>query len=382
MSPPGVLQSDTKAAVLSAEGRGAIALVRVWGADASRSLTPHSARCGGASWPRPHRAGSAWDASVRGWGMRSWPWCCQGRFRRSRSSATAGRRRSRWSSTHSTPRVLNRSPPRNGWSGRARSAITAKAAIDLPRAPTVRTAAILLAQAEGALEEELGRIARALPQDVPDALARLDALLERWPVGARLIAGWRVVLAGRPNVGKSHLLNALAGYERAIVDPTPGTTRDVVTVATAFDGWPVELADTAGLRTSLDPIESQGVSLARSRHRAADLVLLVLDRSEPLTEDDRALLAEWPRALRIANKADLPVSWCAAEQGALEVSATRGDGIEPLVATIARRLVPDPPGEGVGVPFRAEQAQALRQVRALLAEGAIDAALHALERLL
>ena len=67
-------------------------------------------------------------------------------------------------------------------------------------------------------------------------------------VGLRLVSGWRVVLAGRPNVGKSRLLNALAGYERAIVDPTPGTTRDVVTVRTALDGWPVELADTAGLR--------------------------------------------------------------------------------------------------------------------------------------
>ncbi len=382
MSPPGVLQSDTKAAVLSAEGRGAIALVRVWG-------------------PEAIRIADAVFRPLRGRGLAEIP---PGRLRVGRIGEGLGDEVVAVVLPGPVPQVeiechggpaavamvldallaegAERAPAAEWVEQTERSVIAARAAIDLSRAPTVRTAAILLAQADGALEEELGRIARALPQDVPDALARLDALLGRWPVGSRLIAGWRVVLAGRPNVGKSHLLNALAGYERAIVDPTPGTTRDIVTVATAFDGWPVELADTAGLRASLDPIESQGVSLARNRHRAADLVLLVLDRSEPLTEDDRALLAEWPRALRIANKADLPASWCAAEQGALEVSATRGDGIEPLVATIARRLVPDPPGEGIGVPFRAEQAQALRQIRALLAEGAIDAALHALGRLL
>ncbi len=103
------------------------------------------------------------------------------------------------------------------------------------------------------------------------------------------------MLAGRPNVGKSRLLNALAGYDRAIVDPTPGTTRDVVTVPAAFDGWPVELADTAGLRSSLDPIEAEGVALARARQRGADLVVVVLDRSEPLERARPRRLARPPR---------------------------------------------------------------------------------------
>ena len=159
-------------------------------------------------------------------------------------------------------------------------------------------------------------------------------------VGLRLIAGWRVVLAGRPNVGKSRLLNALAGYDRAIVDATPGTTRDVVTARTAFEGWPVELADTAGLRPSDDPIEASGVVLARARQGEADLVLVVLDRSEPLTDIDRAIVSEHARGLVVANKCDLPAAWSPGDLDAVAVSAERGDGIEELVATIAQPARP------------------------------------------
>ncbi len=124
------------------------------------------------------------------------------------------------------------------------------------------------------------------------------------------------MVAGRPNVGKSRLLNALAGYERAIVDPTPGTTRDVVTVRTALDGWPVELADTAGLRDSDDAIESAGIALARARQADADLTLLVLDRSEPLTETDLALRADVQEkgGLIIAEQGRSPRGLGAAEQ--------------------------------------------------------------------
>src|SRR5690606_1851021 len=153
------------------------------------------------------------------------------------------------------------------------------------------------------------------------------------------------------------LLNALAGFGRAIVSPTPGTTRDVVTVRTAIDGWPVELADTAGVRTTDDPIEASGVQLARSRHGGADLVLPGLDRSEPLTEADRALIAERPDALIVCNKADLPAAWESEPSWAecAIVSAGRGDGLDALLGAIARRLVPDPPPSGVAVPFRADQ---------------------------
>ncbi len=166
------------------------------------------------------------------------------------------------------------------------------------------------------------------------------------------------MLAGRPNVGKSRLLNALAGYGRAIVDPSPGTTRDVVTVRTAVDGWPVELADTAGLRDPDDAIEAAGIALARARQREADLLLIVLDRSEPWTENDQALIAAARQAgpssvtLTVANKSDLPAAWEPLESKVATISAERGDGIEDLTHALAHRLVPAPPPPGAGVPFR------------------------------
>ncbi len=178
-------------------------------------------------------------------------------------------------------------------------------------------------------------------------------------MGLRLIDGWRVVLAGRPNVGKSRLLNALAGYGRAIVDPTPGTTRDVVTLQTAFDGWPVELVDTAGLREAADEIEASGVSKARSEHAKADLILLVLDLSMPLTEPDHALIQDFPHALRVANKSDLPAAWEPSRVAAMPISAEHGDGLDALMAEIVDRLVPNPPRPGAAVPFRVEQVKYL-----------------------
>lgn len=271
--------------------------------------------------------------------------------------------------------------PPSEWVARINpSRLAAAATLDLTRAPTLRTAETLLEQAGGALDDEIRRILE-MPGDVAEAaLAGLDALIGRSTTGLRLVSGWRVVLAGRPNVGKSALMNALAGYERAIVDPTPGTTRDVVTVRLAMDGWPVELADTAGLRPSDDPIEAAGVALARARQQEADLVLLVLDRSGPITDADRGLLAEHPGALLVASKVDLAAAWEPTTLEALPVSAERGDGIETLLAAIAARLVPDPPPAGVGVPFRPEQLRALVRARRLVAGGRREAAIRWLGR--
>ncbi len=257
------------------------------------------------------------------------------------------------------------------------SAIQAEAAFALASAPTARVAEILLDQAEGALDEELRRIFAAEPGL---ALSRLDSLIERGMIGIRLVDGWRVVLAGRPNVGKSRLLNALAGYERAIVAPTPGTTRDVVTVLAAFEGWPVELADTAGLRSTLDPIEAEGVALARARQRGADLVVVVLDRSEPLDDLDRAVLLDYPEGLVVANKSDLPAAWDEATLGALAVSAERGDGVEGLVEEVARRLVPDNLPIGSGVPFRPVHLRRLLAIRECYRSGRTERGRRSLAR--
>ncbi len=248
----------------------------------------------------------------------------------------------------------------------AGSSLRAEARLDLPHATTLRTAAHLLDQADGALDRELARIASEVDTDAAATLERLDALMARADVGVHLVRGWRVVLAGRPNVGKSRLLNALLGFQRAIVDPTPGTTRDVVSAGTAFDGWPVTLADTAGLRESDDPIEREGVARAREHQRSADLVVLVLDRSEPLAAEDHRLMADYPEALIVANKADLPGVW---DHDGLVVSAERGDGIDRLSAEIGRRLVPDPPAGGAAMPFRPRHRRQLDLIRQAIARG-------------
>jgi tRNA modification GTPase len=248
----------------------------------------------------------------------------------------------------------------------ARSTMEAEAQVDLSCTPTVRAAEILLDQMHGALARELAEIARLARSDASVAYERLERLMAHGLVGLRLTRGWTVVLAGRPNVGKSRLLNALAGYERAIVSPTPGTTRDVVSLRTALDGWPIELSDTAGLCASADPVEAEGVALARAHQAKADLTLLVLDRSEPLTEVDRSLLREPSRALVVANKADLPAAWTPTDPSTVTVSAERGDGLEWLVAAIVQRLVPDPPDPGAGVPFRPRHLRALHAVCASL----------------
>lgn len=248
------------------------------------------------------------------------------------------------------------------------SRLLAEAQVDLAAAVTLQPAEILLEQCQGALDAELLAVHDLIGSAPEQALARLDALLARGTLGCRLVSGWRVALAGRPNVGKSRLLNALAGYDRAIVDPTPGTTRDALTVRTAFGGWPVELWDTAGLRVAVEDVEAAGVALAKTLHAQADLVLLVLDRSEPLTDTDRDLMLSLRAAIRVANKADLPARWPTADADVV-VSAQEGTGIEALVEAVARRLVPEVPPPGAGVPFRPEHLEALAEARQRLHAG-------------
>ena len=152
----------------------------------------------------------------------------------------------------------------------------------------------------------MDEIRQAIDRGRDDAARRqIDALLARADLGRHLVQPWRVVLAGRVNVGKSSLINALAGYGRSIVHPSPGTTRDAVTVTTAIDGWPVELCDTAGLRSGGDAVERAGIELARERLAQADLAILVFDRSAAWSAEDQALCDQWPGGLLVHNKCDL-----------------------------------------------------------------------------
>jgi tRNA modification GTPase len=241
--------------------------------------------------------------------------------------------------------------------------IAAAALVALADARTERTAAILLDQYHGALRRAINEIGLAIDRgEASAASSHIDSLLAHEALGRRLTRPWRVVVAGGPNVGKSSLVNALAGYGRAIVDPMPGTTRDAVAAATAIDGWPVELCDTAGLREADDAIERAGVELAREHLAQADLVVIVADQSVPWSTDDQALADHWPTALWVHNKCDLPASPEHRPAG-LSTSALLGHGIDALLQAIAHQLVPDLPPAGAAVPFLSEHIEMLHRLR-------------------
>jgi tRNA modification GTPase len=177
-----------------------------------------------------------------------------------------------------------------------------------------------------------------------DAVAQMLATLLRDADRGRLIReGGHVVIAGRPNAGKSSLFNALAGAGRAIVTDLPGTTRDLLTEAVEVEGVPITLVDTAGVRASAaDAIEAEGIARAQAARAVAELLLVVLDTSRPLDHDDRALLAEAATspAVIVANKTDLPAEWdpLVEAPGAVRISATSAKGIDEVRRAIAVAL--------------------------------------------
>jgi tRNA modification GTPase len=165
-----------------------------------------------------------------------------------------------------------------------------------------------------------------------------------------------VVIAGQPNVGKSSLINALAGYERAIVFDTPGTTRDALSVLTAIDGWPVELTDTAGIRTTSDDLEQQAIKRARRLLSVAELIVLVFDLSKPWSAEDQQLLRDFPNAIVVHNKSDIAAANVdPMRPTGLPLSARTNAGMSALVQAIGHRLAPHPPLRGEAVPFTDQQ---------------------------
>jgi tRNA modification GTPase len=169
---------------------------------------------------------------------------------------------------------------------------------------------------------------------VTQLIDEIDKTVASAPRGERLREGLVVAIVGAPNVGKSSLLNRIARRDAAIVSPVPGTTRDVIEVALELDGYPVILLDTAGIRESTDPVELEGIRRARTRAGHADLVLWLVDASQP--EGPVAGSVETPETWVIANKTDLlGSSPVAAPDARLAISATTGRGVDDLVSALS-----------------------------------------------
>ena len=198
-----------------------------------------------------------------------------------------------------------------------------------------------------------------------EAREALGEVLGRGRQGKLLRAGIHVVLAGAPNVGKSSLLNRLAGEDLAIVTPIPGTTRDTVREAIEIDGMPLLLVDTAGLREAGDEVERLGVERARREVAAADLVLIVAEAGS--TGPPVADLPAGAARLDVYNKVDLAPGF-AAPEGALAVSAKTGEGLDRLRRSILEAAGWSSTGESAFLA-RERHLQALEQASAHL-EGA------------
>lgn len=204
-----------------------------------------------------------------------------------------------------------------------------------------------------------------LPAEAEDEIASgLDAVradLERLAAtfsrGRLAREGIRVVLLGKPNVGKSSLLNAILGRDRALVSEQPGTTRDYLEEPAAIGNLRLLLFDTAGVRPGAGAVERAGIERTLEVVTVADVVVVVLDRSRPLDEEDAAVLGAAGEQARVVvrNKADLPEAW-PSEPGMIDVSARTGAGIEELSAALERAM-PSPHSESAAEPVVVTRAR-------------------------
>ncbi len=243
----------------------------------------------------------------------------------------------------------------------------AEAVIDLIEAETADAAANAAGQVSGVLQRKLQPVYESLTDlcshfhavlDYPDEDIddfhlgsysedlradgkALYALLQTYQQGRILKQGVSAAIIGKPNVGKSSLLNALAGYERVIVTEIPGTTRDTVEESVILGSTRLRLIDTAGIRQTVDRIEAMGIERSRKAVEDADLVLFVCDGSKPLSpedEDAMDLCAEHPNAIALINKSDLPTAVVPGDlpfMTVIPICAKTGEGLQQLADVVA-----------------------------------------------
>jgi len=210
----------------------------------------------------------------------------------------------------------------------------------------------ILVQVEAAIDfpdEEIELLQRPkLVEKITTLADKISAIAATYEWGRLYREGAQVCICGRPNVGKSSLLNALLGEARVIVTPIPGTTRDVIEESINLDGLPIVVWDTAGIRETGDQVEQLGVELARQYLAKADAVLVVFDGSEKLTAEDFAVLSSVraKKRLVVINKNDLPMALSVDEiqrhdtaAALVLVSATSADGIDHLKSILRSTLL-------------------------------------------
>ncbi len=230
----------------------------------------------------------------------------------------------------------------------ARTALAAREGITYRRLQSVKESLLSVAAQFSAFvdypDEDIPELhTDTLADTIDKAKVTITALLDTFDAGRVLRQGIDTVIVGAPNVGKSTLMNCLAGCERSIVTELAGTTRDVVEETVKLGEVTLRLADTAGIRDTDDRVETVGVSLARRRLAQAALVLAVFDGSRTLTDEDKALAAETAEAATIAiiNKADCDErtdrAWLQAHfDRVVTISAKHGDGIATLTEAVAQ----------------------------------------------
>ena len=234
----------------------------------------------------------------------------------------------------------------------------------LPMAGSRKTAGLILAQASNSLCDDL-TLLRSAPEGCGSNAETSRQRLAKWQdVGRHLTEPWRVALIGPPNVGKSSLLNSIAGMERSIVCDQPGTTRDVVEVDAVIDGWPFRFCDTAGLRENTqDLIEEHGIRRSQLAASTCDVLCLVMDQS---TDSENWIKDHIPTELpkhRIMarNKSDLlprydgrSVNQLPLELSGIpviKVSAHTHDGLPDLLRWIRQAVVPEEPDHTTALPL-------------------------------
>ncbi len=244
----------------------------------------------------------------------------------------------------------------------------------ISQARTFRTAELLIQQRQTGkkLWEELDKCQdqnywATLKEEAKNKHRKTVAQMLEWSdFGKHLVTPWNIVIGGLPNVGKSSLINALLGFERAIVVDQPGTTRDVVTGETALQGWPVLLSDTAGQRKTENLLETEGIERAIEAMKAADLQILLLDRSTTPTSQVQALIATFPGALLVFNKVDIKAApdWNTAKlpESPIAVSCQTGEGVELLINTIIQKIIPRIPSAEIVLPVTKRHRQILRNI--------------------